>query len=77
MGFKSPDTDGAITILYRALCEVNSPYNDGITAFAIKKELYKIKFLLDDELSKASKFHGEEEFLKEYEQKKVWDILNK
>ena len=77
MGFKSPDTNGAISILSKALIEVNSPYNDGMTAFEIKKDLYKIKFFLDEQLSKASKFHGEEEFLKECEQKRVWDILNK
>jgi hypothetical protein len=77
MGFKSPNTNDAINILSRALIEVNSPYNDGMTAFEIKKDLYKIKFFLDEQLSKASKFSGEEEFLKECEQKKVWDILNK
>jgi hypothetical protein len=77
MGFKSPNTNDAISILSRALLEVNSPYNDGMTAFEIKKDLYKIKFFLDEQLSKASKFSGEEEFLKECEQKKVWDILNK
>jgi hypothetical protein len=77
MGFKSPNTNDAISILSRALIEVNSPYNDGMTAFEIKKDLYKIKFFLDEQLSKASKFSGEEEFLKECEQKKVWDILNK
>jgi hypothetical protein len=77
MGFKLPDTNSAISILSKALLEVNSPYNDGITSFEIKKDLYKIKFFLDEQLSKASKFQGEEEFLKECEQKKVWDILNK
>lgn len=76
MGFKLPDTNGAIGILSKALLEVNSPYNDGMTAFEIKKDLYKIKFFLDEQLSKASKFHGEEEFLKECEQKRMWDILN-
>jgi hypothetical protein len=77
MGFKSPNTNDAISILSRALIEVSSPYNDGMTAFEIKKDLYKIKFFLDEQLSKASTFSGEEEFLKECEQKKVWDILNK
>lgn len=77
MGFKLPDTDGALSILYRAIGEINSPYNDGYTAFEIKKKLYKIKFALDYELQKASKFAGEEEFLKECEQKMVWDTLKK
>lgn len=77
MGFKLPDTDGAMSILHKALYEVNSPYNDGITAFEIKKDLYRIKFFLDEQLNKASKFYGEEEFLQECEQKKMWDILKK
>lgn len=77
MGFQLPNTQSAISILSKALNEVNSPYNDGITAFEIKKDLYKIKFFLDQQLSKASKFQGEEEFLKECEQKMIWDTLKK
>ena len=77
MGFQSPNTNNAISILSKALIEVNSPYNDGMTAFEIKKDLYKIKFFLEYELRRASTFAGEEEFLKECEQKMMWDILNK
>jgi hypothetical protein len=77
MGFKSPDTETALTILFKAIAEVNSPYNDGFTAFEIKKKLYTIKFALDYELRRASTFAGEEEFLKECEQKMIWSILKK
>jgi hypothetical protein len=75
MGFKSPNTNDAISILSRALIEVNSPYNDGITAFEIKKKLYTIKFVLDYELCRGATFAGEEEFLNECEQKMIWSIL--
>lgn len=77
MGFKSPDVETALTILFRAIGEVNSPYNDGFTAFEIKKKLHTVKFALDYELRRAATFAGEEEFLKECEQKMVWDILTK
>lgn len=77
MGFQSPNTNNAISILSKALIEVNSPYNDGMTAFEIKKDLYKIKFFLEYELRRASTFAGEEEFLKECEQKMIWDTLKK
>ncbi len=77
MGFKSPDIETALTILFRAIGEVNSPYNDGFTAFEIKKKLYTVKFALDYELRRASTFSGEEEFLKECEQKMIWSILKK
>ena len=77
MGFKLPDTETALTILFKAIGEVNSPYNDGFTAFEIKKKLYTIKFALDYELQRAAKFSGEEEFLKECEQKIMWDTLKK
>ena len=77
MGFQLPNTQNAISILSKALLEVNSPYNDGMTAFEIKKDLYKIKFFLEYELRRASTFAGEEEFLKECEQKMMWDTLKK
>ena len=77
MGFQLPNTQNAISILSKALLEVNSPYNDGMTAFEIKKDLYKITFFLEYELRRASTFAGEEEFLKECEQKMMWDTLKK
>jgi hypothetical protein len=75
MAFRAPDTDAALTILFRAIAEVNSPYNDGFTAFELKKKLYTVKFALEYELSRATTFAGEEEFLKECEQEMIWSIL--
>ena len=77
MGYKSPDIETALTILFKAISEVNSPYNDGFTAFEIKKKLHTVKFALDYELRRATTFVGEEEFLKECEQKMIWDTLKK
>ena len=63
--------------LYIAGVELHSHYNDGYTQFAIKQELYRIKWLLDEIMSDAPTFTGEDEFLKENEQTKMWKTLSK
>jgi hypothetical protein len=63
--------------LYIAGVELHSHYNDGYTQFAIKQELYRIKWLLDEIMNDAPTFTGEEEFLKENEQVKMWKTLSK
>lgn len=55
--------------------EMNSPYNDGFTTWPIKQELYRLKWLIDESLAKASTYAGEDEWLNEEEQKKIWSIL--
>jgi hypothetical protein len=50
--------------------EMNSLHNDGYTTWEIKKDLYRIKFLVDQILASASSYAGEEEWLDE-ESKKV------
>jgi hypothetical protein len=78
MGFKKPiDFNTVINQISAAGRELSSPYNDGFTQWEIKKELYQIKFLLDDIIERCGKFTGEEEFLKELSQKKVIDILKR
>jgi len=57
--------------------EINNNRNDGYTQFAIKQELYKIKFLVDAILKDSPKFAGEEEFLEEESKKEVWRVLQK
>jgi hypothetical protein len=57
--------------------ELNSPYNDGFTTFEIKKDLYKLKWMLDAIMKDAPTFSGEDEFLKEHEQKVMWRTLQK
>jgi hypothetical protein len=78
MGFKKPlDLNTVIHQISAAGRELNSPYNDGFTQWEIKKELYYIKFLLDDIIERSSTFTGEEEFLKEESQKRVINILKR
>jgi phosphoribosylpyrophosphate synthetase len=78
MGFKKPiDFNTVINQISAAKRELNSSYNDGFIQWEIKKELYQIKFLIDDIIESSGKFTGEEEFLKELSQKKVIDILKR
>ena len=79
MGFRKPiETDSIITQLRRAYGEVNSPYNDGFTGWAIKQELYEIKFLLDEILKESPSFgETEERYLDQVDKAKVWRELKK
>lgn len=79
MGFKKPiEIDGVVTQLRRAYVEINSPYNDGFVGWETKRELYEIKFLLD-EILKESTYFGEieERYLNEVNKQKVWRELKK
>jgi hypothetical protein len=52
-------------------------YNDGYTQWSIKEDLYKLKWLIDEIMADSPSFAGEEEFLKENEQVKMWSTLKK
>ena len=72
MGFKKSWDVGEISQnIYRMARECSSPYNDGFTAFEIKKELYEIKSIIDQVLTSSPKFSGEEEWLTEQEKKRI------
>jgi len=78
MGYRKPmDYNSVHHQLYLAGVELHSPYNDGFTTFEIKKDLHKLKWLLDEIMSDAPTFTGEDEFLKEHEQTKMWRTLSK
>jgi len=78
MGFKKPlDLSSVLQQIRAAEREVNSSYNDGFIKWEIKKELYHIKFLLDELLVRSDKFTGEEEFLKKESQKMMINILKR
>ena len=78
MGFKKPmDYNQVHHQIYMAGVELNSKYNDGFTQFEIKKDLYKIKWLVDAILKDSPTFADEEEFLKEHEKEVVWRTLSK
>jgi hypothetical protein len=62
MGFnKSWDATAICTQLRRMASECKSPYNDGFTAFEIKKDLLEVKHCLEDLLEVCPQFSGEEE----------------
>jgi len=55
--------------------EASSRYNDGFTAFEIKKDLYQLKWQIDQALADCSNFSGEDEWLHEQEQERIINIL--
>jgi len=78
MGFKKPmDYNSVSHQIYMAGVELCSPKNDGFTQWEIKKDLYKLKWLLDQIMDDSSTFVDEEQFLKEHEQVKMWRTLAK
>jgi vancomycin permeability regulator SanA len=62
--------------IYMSGVELNSPRNDGFVAFEIKKDLYRLKFLLDQILKDSPEFVGEDEFLKQQSKQQMWRALN-
>ena len=78
MGFRKPiDYNAVQHQIYISGVELNSPYNDGYVQWEIKKDLHKLKWLLDEILADSPEFAGEDEFLKEHEQVKMWRTLVK
>lgn len=76
MGFRKPHDYNTIHhSLYMAGVELNSPRNDGFTQWAIKQDLYRIKWLLDAILEESPTFVDEEEFVREHEKEVVWRTL--
>lgn len=78
MGFKKPlELSTVVQQIRAAGRELSSPYNDGFNQWEIKKDLYYIKFLLEDIIERSGTFTGEEEFLKEESQKRMINILKR
>lgn len=76
MGFKKPiDYNSVHHQIYMSGVELHSSYNDGFVQWEIKKDLYKIKWLVDAILKDSPTFTDEEEFLKEHEKEVVWRNL--
>lgn len=72
MGFQKPMNFNNIhSQISKAGYELNNFYNDGFVQFEIKKDLYRIKWLVDDILKGASTFVGEDEFLKEHDEEEI------
>jgi hypothetical protein len=53
----------------------NDPYMTGFVNWPCKQDLYRVKFAVDEMLSKTPKFIGEAEWLLEQEKDKMWKQL--
>ena len=78
MGFrKQMDYNAVHHQIYMSGVELHSNYNDGYNQFEIKKDLHRIKWLLDEIMADSPTFTGEDEFLQEHDQTKMWRTLSK
>ena len=77
MGFKKSWEVGDITSQVHSLArEISSPYNDGYTQWHCKQDLYQIKQLVDQALSRSPDFGDlEQEWLHTQEKKHIIKIL--
>jgi hypothetical protein len=77
MGFKKNWEVGDITSQVHSLArEISSSYNDGFTQWNCKQDLYQIKQLVDQALSKSPHFGElEQQWLTEQEKKRIIKIL--
>lgn len=78
MGYKKPiNVPDVVSQVRMAGYECRDSRTDGWTAFGIKQDLYQIKWALDDALRQCPIFVGEDEWLREQEQKRIIEILKK
>lgn len=78
MGFRKPmDYSSVHHQIYMAGVELHSSYNDGFITWEIKKDLHRIKWLLDEIMTDSPKFADEQEFLDEHSKVKMWRTLKK
>lgn len=73
MGFKKSWSVDEIARQIHALSrECASPYNDGYTGFECKKDLYQIKYIVEDALSRSPDYgQSEKEWLTEQEKSRI------
>ena len=71
MGFQKADLRPAWQEIARAMVEVQSPYNDGYTGSACKKDLYMLKSWFNEAYDRLPKFADEAEWEKE----RMWNRL--
>ena len=70
-------TDDILRQLRYCSAQMNSPYNDGFTGWACKKDLLTIQYELNELLRKSPNFSNvEDEFLEEQQKKHAWKVLN-
>ena len=72
---KTWDADRVISECQKMYIGANDPYVTGWNNWPCKQDLYRVKFAVDEMLSKTSRFTGEDEWLLEQEQEKMWKVL--
>ena len=78
MGFKKEwDINAIRHQLWIMSYECGSRYNDGFTQWAIKQEMYELKWFIDKLLQDSPTFSMEEDWLLEKEKEQVVEILKK
>lgn len=78
MGFRKPmDYSSVHHQIYMAGVEMHSGYNDGFTTWEIKKDLHRIKWLVDEIMADSPTYAEEKEFLDEHSKVKMWRTLKK
>ena len=77
MGFRKPmDYNQVHHQIYMTGIEIRHPGNDGFMQFEMKKDLYKLKWMLDQIMKDSPTFAGEEEFITEHEKDVMWRTLS-
>jgi hypothetical protein len=78
MGFRKPmDYSSVHHQIYMAGVEMHSGHNDGYTTWEIKKDLHRIKWLVDEIMADSPTYAEEKEFLDEHSKVKMWRTLKK
>jgi hypothetical protein len=72
---KNWDADRVISECQQMYFGANDPYVTGWNNWPCKQDLYRVKFAVDEMLKNTSRFSGEEEWLLEQEQEKMWKVL--
>ena len=72
---KTWNADQVISECQQMYHGANDPYMTGFVNWPCKQDLYRVKFAVDDMLSKTPKFTGEAEWLLEQEQQQMWKVL--
>lgn len=69
--YKNWDASDILQQIHRMNREMSSSHTDGFTSFEIKKELYEIKFAIDNIIKNSPTFSTEQEWLTQQEKKRI------
>ena len=69
------DADKVISECQKMYHGATDPYVTGWNNWPCKQDLYRVKFAVDEMLKQTSTFTGEQEWLLEQEQQKMWKAL--